>query len=100
MRDFDRGYGPRAPLKVTDGYRDHIGYFTLAELPRYVGLAPNKGINVLAEVIRKYWPLFPPGNVLASATPIVNLTWIRMFATAWYSEDFVPVDSGFAADVL
>jgi HNH endonuclease len=35
---LDRGYGPRAVLKVTDGYGYHIGYFTLAELPRHVDL--------------------------------------------------------------
>jgi hypothetical protein len=60
----------------------------------------NKGINVLAEMIKKYWPLFHPGNVLDSVTPIVPPNWIRMFQTAWYSKDFVPVDSGRAADVV
>ena len=39
VRDFDRGYGPRALLKVTDGYGYHVGYFTLAELPKHLDLA-------------------------------------------------------------
>jgi hypothetical protein len=52
----------------------------------------DKGIDVLAETIKKYWSLFHPGNMLASVTPLLDLNWIRMFQTAWYSEDFVPME--------
>ena len=58
----------------------------------------NKGIDVLADMIKKYWSLFHPGSVLASVTPAPDLGWLRMFQTAWYSDDYKPVTPGLSGD--
>jgi hypothetical protein len=51
----------------------------------------NQGIDVLAEMTKKYWGLFYPGDMLVRVTPVPDLAWIKMFQTAWYSPEFVPV---------
>jgi hypothetical protein len=54
----------------------------------------NRGIDVLAEMIEKYWMLFHPGEMLASVTPVTDLGWTRMFSTPWLSAAYVPVEPG------
>lgn len=51
----------------------------------------NAGLDALCELIRRYWPLFHPGNSLYRVTPDLDLSWTSMFDVAWRSEAFVPV---------
>lgn len=53
----------------------------------------NRGIDVLGALIKKYWTLFHPGQMLATITPSTDLGWTRMFRTAWLSEHYVPVEA-------
>jgi hypothetical protein len=53
----------------------------------------DRGLDILAGLIQRYYPLFHPGDYLWQVTPIPPLGWLQMFAAAWLTDDFVEVES-------